>query len=337
MPTQREISGAKSTAGTATAAQLSLPRGFDPEMGWESLVGYHAFSATMRSLAATGWLASAGLRVRSVGPGFLTVIRGIRFNRYSIAHVRTQSPIDVIWERRRPTATRRTALLFIEIGTLTVSTKAVNVTAHDFGGLGIVLPGAEDVGFELAPAMDFIWFTFDSLDVPAIPERAVLKADVAADSTLFRAAHAYLKVLAHTSEESSAVSAPILRELTRDFAQALSHEMFQPEQGTVAEAAQAMLEHRATDPLFTVSTMADELGISRRTLERECAKAGWAPADELRKSRARIAFDAMMSSPAPLHRIARASGFGSVDALNRAIRRMYGDVPSAFRSSATGS
>jgi len=105
---------------------------------------------------------------------------------------------------------------------------------------------------------------------------------------------------------------------------ALVHELFPDAIGTttVGERAIAVIERDASDPALSVSRLAERLGVTRQHLAFVFAQEGRrTPLQEIRRARAVLAREQLIAGRrSPLRDIARVSGFGSEDALRRALR-----------------
>jgi LacI family transcriptional regulator len=86
-----------------------------------------------------------------------------------------------------------------------------------------------------------------------------------------------------------------------------------------------------------VPDVVNQLGISRRTLERRFARAiGHSILSEVLRCRLERAKRLLLETDLPVHRVAAGSGFGSVKAFNRAFRRSELRTATIFRSQAVG-
>lgn len=104
---------------------------------------------------------------------------------------------------------------------------------------------------------------------------------------------------------------------------------------SLAQRALDLIGAGALDDDSSVGDLASRLGTTERTLHRALIAATGASAlSHARMRRARRAHELLRSTSLPLSRIAYAAGFGSERQLHDTIRRIYGQAPSALRTSA---
>lgn len=93
-----------------------------------------------------------------------------------------------------------------------------------------------------------------------------------------------------------------------------------------------IIEHPGVD--LSVTALADRVGMSVRNFARNfLGHTGRTPARFVEQTRLDQARDFLEHSDWPLDRIAQRSGFGSLDALQRAFRKHYAMTPAAYRDS----
>ena len=91
-----------------------------------------------------------------------------------------------------------------------------------------------------------------------------------------------------------------------------------------------IIDHRDAD--LSVSALAERSGMSERSFARNFREqTGQTPARFVEQTRLDHVCDLLENSDWPLERLAQRSGFGSVDALQRAFRRRYAMTPSEYR------
>jgi transcriptional regulator GlxA family with amidase domain len=95
--------------------------------------------------------------------------------------------------------------------------------------------------------------------------------------------------------------------------------------------AQQVMESRHRSPL-SVSTLASELGVSRRSLERRFrAATGNSPGEYLQRVRVESAKKALEATDSPVSEIAQAVGYGDVPSFRKLFARSTGLSPARYR------
>ena len=98
--------------------------------------------------------------------------------------------------------------------------------------------------------------------------------------------------------------------------------------GMVAEALRFLEDQRG----IGVADVVNEMGVSRRTLERRFARAtGRSILTEIQRARLERAKRLLQETELPIHRVAREAGFGSARMLNRSLQSAEGCSPATFR------
>jgi AraC-like DNA-binding protein len=100
----------------------------------------------------------------------------------------------------------------------------------------------------------------------------------------------------------------------------------------ISVACRSVIDLMLDDATPTIAGLAQALGLSIRTLQRELTAAGTsfkALLDDVRRARAMAA---LVAASDPMSRIAVDLGYAEQSSLSRAVRRWTGDAPQAFRS-----
>jgi LacI family transcriptional regulator len=99
---------------------------------------------------------------------------------------------------------------------------------------------------------------------------------------------------------------------------------------SVAAALRFIKDHAGQ--ALTVSNVREEVGVSRRTLERRFLRAlGRSIYAEITRCRLERAKRLLLETDLPSYRVAAGAGFGSIKTFNRAFRRAGGFSPQKFR------
>jgi signal transduction histidine kinase len=98
-----------------------------------------------------------------------------------------------------------------------------------------------------------------------------------------------------------------------------------------------VVENHLGDAYFTVDALADEIGLSRRQLERRMPDAcGESPSEFVRRMRLERARQLLEADVGTVSEIMYASGYRSSSQFASAFRRAYGALPSKYRQSVNG-
>lgn len=159
------------------------------------------------------------------------------------------------------------------------------------------------------------------------------------DSTLTLALRAFVQSLARGSRNDSMISTYAVERLIAEMTFAALLEMQGLEatdenQLPIIERANALMLARREDPQFTSATMAAELHLSQRQLQRAFAGVGTTPASEIRRLRVQLAMGMLQDTqyaPLTVEQIAHHSGFRSALQLRRALEAEGSPTPHALR------
>lgn len=183
-----------------------------------------------------------------------------------------------------------------------------------------------------------VWVPTDALSDLSLPfEREPLALS---DSTLTLALRAFAQSLARGSRSDSLISAYAIERLVAEmvFAMLLEHQGLQAadeNQLPMVERANALILARREDPDFTSATMAAELHVSQRQLQRAFAAVGTTSAAELRRQRVQLAVGMLQDArylPLTVEQVAQHSGFRSALQLRRALDAEGIATPQALRA-----
>ncbi len=103
-----------------------------------------------------------------------------------------------------------------------------------------------------------------------------------------------------------------------------------PERDLVEEI-RLVVRHHAPDPELTGADLAHHVGWSLRQVQAVLQRAGTTPSALIRDARLERARSLLERPGRTVTAVAQASGFGSIDSLEKAFRRRYGVSPSEFR------
>ncbi|MBP2411508.1 AraC-like DNA-binding protein [Arthrobacter stackebrandtii] len=307
---------------------------FNEVHGWASLSGYKTFkfhlSGENRKVEEK-ILKFSALEIIDQQVPANTYVKGLRFNAFAVAHIRV-SPMTVVWNRKRLSSQRRHMFVLVNKGTVQLRGDATTAIAPE-GGVGVVFSGSSSAVIEITSDTEMAFFSFDQNEIRPLAFSSAEVGNIRTDSPIFRAAYAYICGVVDSPDDQDVGSSQVLRELTREVARALALEASSvaPVMDTVAHARQ-VIERRYRAIAFTPGDVADEIGLSRRSLERACADQDISLADELRARRTSHARHLLPERPhLPLSEIASLSGFSSVEVMRRAFWRFYGESPSTIR------
>lgn len=272
-----------------------------------------------------------GLRVTGVPASARMRARALRLDAYSIAYVST-TPMTFVWSRVEPAARSRYMYLFVDHGDVEIRGSGA-VSSAPSGGIAVVLPGGDEVTITASTSAQMIFFIFDESQVQPLSLSGRGLAALPAHSPVFRASYTCLAGVVQTEATAGAGSVNVLRELTREVARALMLESSHDRRHTdIADHALQLIDRRYRTPHFSPTELAQELGVSRRTVDRALAGRDTTAAGEIRNRRSRHAYDLIVSQPrTDMSAIAAESGFASTTLLRRAILSQYGVTPAALR------
>ncbi len=112
-----------------------------------------------------------------------------------------------------------------------------------------------------------------------------------------------------------------------------SSEIMAPDDPSVATALRFIKNHAGQ--AISVPDVVDQIGVSRRTLERRLSRAlGRSISSEITECRLERAKRLLLETDLPSYRVAAAAGFGTIKTFNRAFRHAVGISPQRFRQSA---
>jgi len=100
----------------------------------------------------------------------------------------------------------------------------------------------------------------------------------------------------------------------------------------LADRATAYVRANYADPMFSLESMSDELGLNHQYVSRFFKEhVGVSFSRYLQETRMAAVEEAMRTSDAPLDTIAAAAGYQSPNSFYKAFRRHYGTTPGRFR------
>lgn len=310
---------------------------YDETHGWQSLNGYQTYNCTFRGgrkRAMEEFVERSGLNIVGHTLPANAQFRSIRFDAFYTAYIHT-TPMVISWEREYVTSRRRFMFVLVNSGNVEVRTETGSVSTPT-GAVAIVFPGSGKVHIEAKTPSEIVCFSFDKDEIRPIDLKPESVTALLSDSPVFRASYSYLCGIVHSPESAEIGSAQVLRELTRNVARALTLESSStaPKENTLAQIQQ-QIELRYQSASFNVDKLAQEIGLSRRTLERACSDEGLSLSDEIRLHRTRHALHLILEQPGMrLQEIATESGFTSAEVMRRAFLRNYGSTPAQLRKTA---
>lgn len=307
----------------------------DDDRGWEDLPAYQRFDYTFRSgdsEGVEGFRRTTGVEILDYMRPANTEISALRFD--SIFTIRVQShPFVATWGRSRRSARRRFLFLFVTKGDLELALGDETASRVAAGQVAVLPPGPGSLKLQARVDCDFIAFSFDRSEVGELRLQEGLVVARITESAVFKSALAFLRGAVQSPRVASMHEAQVFRGLTRDVARALTRGWHDDgaTQGIVADARR-VIDAGSSSAAFSVGTIARELSLSRRSIERAFAEQGTSASDEIRERRAANANTLLTKHPElSIQEVAEASGFGSREGLRRALRRYYDATPAGIR------
>lgn len=151
-----------------------------------------------------------------------------------------------------------------------------------------------------------------------------------ADAALARPVASFLEVLARLDEDPTILSSYFLQQLLHEqvgalllSSEGLRSDLQVSQQGIYARASELIIARR-NDPDVSPASIAADLSISLRQLQREFHNQGDSPASALRRARAELAHQLLNDERyalVPATQIATHSGFASAQVMQRALKR----------------
>ncbi|ALJ19848.1 AraC family transcriptional regulator [Microbacterium sp. No. 7] len=264
-----------------------------------------------------------------------------RLRHYMIARVSARS-IDALWPRDRLASKYRCMYVFINRGDITVTG---STTSHVDTGVCVVRPGSTAVGLSATEAFDVLVFSFDYRDagltdadfrspsIEAHRRSPRSPTSTVRENTLHGPFFLFLAALLDTTPDHDEDTVGPTVQILRSIAHTLTSQDFPQNEDPLIGALVDVVERRLGEPHLTVGEIARELGVTRRTLERVCSSAGVTVGALLMRARATRAKEMLVgASDLSMAEIAESAGFGSVDSMRYAMKRLYGSTPSRIRN-----
>jgi AraC-like DNA-binding protein len=266
------------------------------------------------------FLKSSNFAIEALGDEIPLVANVARFPRLTFAHV-VLPEVRIGWPRDAGSA-HRALLLISATGTLTVETEGGVLRRGP--GVALVRPGEDRVSISTRdPHNELIYVGFGAeiLAEAVLPAVGVLEAPPL-DWQVIAPFYAFVAALCASGgpvSESPATLAGASRALVKELVGVLTRDVSVP--GSLIDAARVVIEAEFADPGVTVARIAQRLGVAPRTLQAVFAAEGTTVSAELRRARLSAARSAKAANPRMTARdVAKASGFGSVSAMSRALR-----------------
>ncbi|MDR6866827.1 AraC-like DNA-binding protein [Microbacterium resistens] len=214
--------------------------------------------------------------------------------------------------------------IFVNRGSVEFAT-AAPMAIGDGGGFVAFGPDRSTIDIHAGKATDILLFTFDRSIVQSAPMSMYRSPRQSVGTTVLYASYALLSGILATQESTTTTEDAIVRRLVRQVAQGLVDgflsEAGRPRQVATPDILQ-IIEQRFSSHSFDVSRLAAELEVSRRTVERIAATAGFSVTDEIRRHRTAFAHEILERDGLSMAEAAEKSGFGSESSLRRALRSL---------------
>lgn len=297
---------------------LRLQRG----VGWIGSLGHQFFGIR-------GWERSAGtetlLKEMGLQSVFLPEITSVdasflRFDRMLVARVRTDA-FAVTWARERQRARERLLAIFVRSGVVRLHFRGGHAEreVHTFG---LIPPGEVPVSIRTNGPADVLFFSFDRGDVPGRIPLGLTVQDTKNLDPLLMHIYAYLAALLEERSASKTYAHEPLSVLTVQMARSLVA-ITVGDWGSkvdIFSRAQSIIELNFHRHDLAPQSLAENLGIPRRTLERIFQTHGVTVAASIRLARARAARQMLDRFPnMSTTDVAAVTGFSTRTSMNRAI------------------
>lgn len=254
----------------------------------------------------------------------LQTAKAVRFNGFVVLRAITRNA-TFVWTRTHPIGQRRYVFYFVNNGAVELSggPGARFVGGH---GAGLIYPGTAKIFLRSRIESDFTIFSFDAHAVQPAKLPPDADVDLPPMSPVLWSAAAFLNGLLSTPPASRVQSVNVLRKMTSDIAVGLLNEARKDSADDhLSVRALQIIEANFANPRFTVEDICAQTSLGRRSLERVCAAAGFAPSEALRARRAKNALDLLLSLDSfSVQEIWQPSGFASAESMRRAFLHFYG-------------
>lgn len=253
-------------------------------------------------------------------------LRMITFHGIVATHFQATS-VTIRWVPDFDKAQDQYLVIFVNRGLVEVTTDDESYLAISRGGsICIVFPGCADVKVQVDDESELLLFGFHKREIVPIQLSPKFVRDLPANSAVFRSAYIYLAGLVQSPEVVSSTSANILRLLTREVARAIALESTSDSQDhNLPDRAYQMIVQNFRDPDLNADSIATQLGVSRRSLDRAHQDEPRSVAEEIRFRRTQFAFSLLAEQPSlSVSAVAAASGFKSAEVMRRSLVRQYG-------------
>ena len=194
------------------------------------------------------------------------------------------------------------------------------------------------IRLEASRSMIAVWFPFRELHSAFkgnAPHPRQLRA-----TPLLQGLHAFARALAHDESRSATTSTVAIERLFSKMvfgavSEVLLNRPMRRDQDSLAERASSVMLLNREDPRFTVSTLAADLHISQRSLQRAFAEIGTTPRRVLQDLRIELAEELLRSSDysrLSVAELAFHAGFSSATRLRRALQASNLPNPAVIRA-----
>lgn len=296
-----------STPGSSPDGMHRLAASRGPKVERQRFTPRSASSATLDSVTE-----ASGLRRIEGDPtqGSFDLVRTRRFSVIRITGIRGEMEYAV---------GGRIAFLFVVRGNLRLS-----APEHRYASSGesvfIVFPGIEQVRLSSDSPVEVIGLAFQQEVISPIRVSADSVELLHPDSTVFVASCAMLRALLSSDDPLTPNTSEAVCTLIEGAARGLVDAVSRPEHSLAERAIQIIaLEHR--DATLTPGRIAERLGVSTSTLNREFSGYSQGVSAQIRRHRAMTAVSLRAANPRlSLAELSEMAGFGSVDSMRRAQR-----------------
>ena len=246
-------------------------------------------------------------------------LRTLRLERYAVTYISAAGG-SVTWRPSPGVGTNRFMFVFVARGNLSVTADASRLAASE-EAIFVAFPGRTPIVLSSPGPVEGLSLTFDANDVAPATLTAETVGVLHPSSAIFRATYSMLQTLVSTDAPGEgSESTDALRILLRGAAQGLllaardiGHSLW--------DRACALIAEQHQNPGLDVSRIAAQLGVSKSALYRAFEGKPVGIAAQIRVQRSETASRELERNPViPRATLAALSGFGSVSALQRALR-----------------
>ncbi|PPG28631.1 hypothetical protein C5E10_13670 [Pseudoclavibacter sp. RFBG4] len=296
------------------------------DLAWRNLPGYETQRLRANGGIPADEIEAAGFKVLEGDKPTRLNLAILRFSAFVVGSVDSDSG-TFVWRKAYASTRRRFLVIFVNRGMLSIGTSTADLAPVE-GNVVILYPNAKPVYLKHTGRVESVVFAFDERELLPYVARQGSQFVFPGVSAVHAPAFAFLSSLSGTKKDSHPLGSNAIREVLRVLARAILVEadVARSEECSVkVNDVRALVELRFAAPDFTVQSLAAELGITRRALERVLAPTQLTPSRLLRERRAARAKHLLEANGrVSLGNVAASSGFASTEALKRALVLFYG-------------